>query len=385
MGGLVGGLLGGLGESSQSSNQQTQQNTQTNENVSQQQGQNVTQGTVGTQQGTQSQQSWQDMLSGMLSGTNQNQQNTTTGSTTGQQQQTGTQTQNPWEVQAPFLQDLWNQAQGAQGWRDNSQAGATMQQGWNTMLDYAGGGLNDIFNNAQSSLNFLGNQENLLPENNPFLQGNLDAMTRQVQESLGQGLNQVNQSAIGAGQFGGSRQGVAQAQAIQAANNTVADQASQMLMQNYNAGQDRMLQAAQLSPMLAELGLMPGNLQQNVGQQQSQWENPWEDLGALSSIVQAGNWGGTTQTDQTTQSNEQQQQVQDMISQMEQWQQQQQQTTGGSETQTQQTTTEIMQRLMDAWMERQTESETNSQGTQSGSQTNKASPLDMFAAFMGAF
>lgn len=221
-------------------------------------------------------------------------------SSTSTQTQQGTQTRNPWEQQAPHLTNLWNQAADAVGWRQGQGVNENTQAGWDQMLGFAQGGGQDIFNTAQGAFNFLGSADQLDPASNPFLQANLDAVTRQVRQNLGQGLNQINQQAVGAGGFGGSRQGVAQGQAITQANQIAADTAAQMLMQNYQQGQQNMASAAQMAPMLMELGLMPGIIAGQVGQEQTEWANPWEDLLRYGQLVQAGNWGGTTEVDSTT-------------------------------------------------------------------------------------
>lgn len=251
---------------------------------------------------------------------------------TGTQTSSGTQQKNPWEQQTGFLTDVWGQARDNVGWQADN-VNMNQEQGWNAVADFAQGGAQDIFSGAQDQLGFLGSTDQLRPESNPFFQANIDAMTRAVQENLGRGLNQVNQQSVGANNLGGSRQGVAQGMAISDATEQAGDFTSQMAMENYQQGLQNMTNAAQMAPMLMEMGMAPGQMLTEVGNQQMQMQNPWEELMRYGQLVQAGNWGGTT--DQTTEQTSEQE-------------------------------------------SRRVGTET---GTSSGTTTNQASPLDMFATF----
>lgn len=250
----------------------------------------------------------------------------------GTQSSSGTQQKNPWGQQAPFLQDIWQQAGNNVGWAANN-VDPALQQGWQNLEGFAGGNAQDIYSGAQDQVDFLGDTAQLDPATNPFFQANIDAATRAIQDNLGQGLNQIDQQSVGAGNLGGSRQGVAQGQAINEATGQAGDIAAQMALDNYQMGMGNITNAAQMAPMLMELGMIPGQLQGQVGQQRMAVANPWEELMQYGNLVQAGNWGGVTEQSAQQESD--------------------------------QTRTR----------------EGTSTGTSQGTQTNQASPLDMFSSF----
>ena len=89
-------------------------------------------------------------------------------------------------------------------------------------------------------------------------------------DTVGENFNRVimpsiNQGATGAGQFGSSRQGVAQGIAAGDAANAISRGATQALL----GGQQTALQAQSLAPSSIGLGLLPSQVQQDVGNQRT--------------------------------------------------------------------------------------------------------------------
>ena len=89
-------------------------------------------------------------------------------------------------------------------------------------------------------------------------------------DTVGQNFNRVimpsiNQGATGAGQFGSSRQGVAQGIAAGDAANAISQGATQALL----GGQQTALQAQSMAPSSIGLGLLPSQVQQDVGNQRT--------------------------------------------------------------------------------------------------------------------
>lgn len=100
-----------------------------------------------------------------------------------------------------------------------------------------------------------------LPGANPALQGSIDAATRPIIESLTQNiLPSIRGEALTSGQFGGSRQGIAEGLAAQGAQRQVGDTAAQVANESFL----RALQA-----QVGALALAPQTLQQLFGGQQA--------------------------------------------------------------------------------------------------------------------
>ena len=115
---------------------------------------------------------------------------------------------------------------------------------------------------------------------NPYQQQVVDATIRDVGNAAQMGLNQIGAQAQGAGAFGGSRQGIAEAEALKGFNQQALDQVSRLNQQGYQQSINNAFNAA--------TGL------QNVGNQ-------------------AFNMGNTLQQNQMAQGAMQQQMMQNLI------------------------------------------------------------------------
>jgi hypothetical protein len=85
------------------------------------------------------------------------------------------------------------------------------------------------------------------PENNPALQGAIDASTRPIMENFQRSvLPAINDEAISRGQFGGSRQEIGEGLAATGAAQAVGDTASRLVNDQYRTNIQAQLQAAGL-------------------------------------------------------------------------------------------------------------------------------------------
>lgn len=172
-----------------------------------------------------------------------------------------------------------------------AQAG-TAQRGTDTAGFYLGG---DIWN----------------PASNPNLQGAIRAATDPLYQRLNeQLLPQIRSDAITTGGFGGSRQGIAEGQAITGTQKQAADTASQIAQAQYDTNVRAQLQALGLLPTVQQAQVQPaittsgvGDVQQNLAQQrlneasQNYWMSQFLPLlqgRELTSIAGAIPGGSTT-------------------------------------------------------------------------------------------
>lgn len=94
----------------------------------------------------------------------------------------------------------------------------------------------------QPGLNFLTSGRVLHPGSNPALRGAIDAATRPaIQSFREQVLPGITQESLGAGGFGGTRQGIAEGLASRGLQQTVADTGASMSNTNYQAGLQAMV------------------------------------------------------------------------------------------------------------------------------------------------
>ena len=138
------------------------------------------------------------------------------------------------------------------------------------------------------------------------------AMRGPIQAFGEQVLPNIRSGAVGSGQYGGSRQGIAEGVAMRGLGDTLGDiqtnlanqaanqalqqrtagsgMASNLLSNAYGTTAGLMSNALGMSPMMANLGLMPSNIFQNIGQQQQM--NPLQNLQAYQGLI-GGNYGSS--------------------------------------------------------------------------------------------
>ncbi len=143
--------------------------------------------------------------------------------------------------------------------------------GQQSIVNAAQGGSSQIANAAlQASQFFLG--PGLDPQTNPFLQSAIAAATRPISEQLSQTtLPAIRGEAITSGQFGGSRQGIAEGLAAQGASRATGDVAGSLASQGYQAALEAGIRALGLAPATGALQFQPGGALSAVGaERQSQ-------------------------------------------------------------------------------------------------------------------
>ena len=149
---------------------------------------------------------------------------------------------------------------------------------------------------------------------NPYVNGMLEAQARGVGDQLTrQWLPAVRQGASLAGQTGSSRQGVAEGVAIGEAAKALTNAAAQTQLSAYDRGLSAQAQAAQMLPMMSQLGMMPAQTMQQVGSQQEAYlqkqideavnrfnfyqTEPWQRLNYANAIYSGVPWNSSsTQT-----------------------------------------------------------------------------------------
>lgn len=181
--------------------------------------------------------------------------------------------------QSPFTQfgDIYSALQAGTNVMD---AGNAMAQGASSLL-----GADPYSSVAMSGIQHLYNAAD--PASNQYFQSALEAsmrpVTQQLQEQIMPGLRS---GATGAGQYGSSRQGIAEGLASSRAVQTMADMAAQMGSTAYgqglgavaqgaglglqaeNAARQAIAQGLALSPAAAQMQMMPGDIFRQIGARQ---------------------------------------------------------------------------------------------------------------------
>lgn len=183
-------------------------------------------------------------------------------------------------LQTPFLQDLFQRGQ------EFSQGPALSPleiQGQQQQLT-AAQGLSPFIQGAQGAGQFLTSTDLLSPESNPFLAQTAQAAIRPIFQNLTESiLPSIRSGAIGAGQFGSSRQGIAEGIASRGALQTAGDVSSNIFSQAYGQGLGALQGGLGLAPQTAALSLLPGQIQQGIGEQQRL--APFQQLQQLQSLI----------------------------------------------------------------------------------------------------
>jgi hypothetical protein len=197
-------------------------------------------------------------------------------------------------IQSPFLQDLYRQAQ---QYVQGPTTSPLEQQGQQAAVDYAGQ-LNPQLQAAQGAQQFLTSPNILSPESNPYLAQTAKAATSPIMQALmEQILPNIRSGAVGAGGYGGSRQGIAEGIAGRGALQQIGDTTANIYSQAYGQGLNAMQGGLQAAPQTAALGLLPSQIMQQVGQEQrlapfQQLQNYQGLLGAPV-VLGGGGTGGT--------------------------------------------------------------------------------------------
>lgn len=104
------------------------------------------------------------------------------------------------------------------------------------------------------------------PNSNPALRATIDASTRPIIENLMQQvLPTIRGGAVTTGNYGSSRQGIAEGNATSGAARAVGDTAAKVATEGYNSGLDAMVKGVGLAPSTASAMSLPGTTTSGVG------------------------------------------------------------------------------------------------------------------------
>ena len=225
----------------------------------------------------------------------------------------------PWPGQAPYLADIFAQAKHLflkrrpQYFPDPTVAPFSPEtvQAQNYLRDFAGpgGGASQIINPATQAQQFaLGPVLDV--GNNPYVQGAARAAVNPVIDALTESaLPAIRHGARAAGGFGGSRQQLAEGNAVRDATQAMIDRTAGMFERAYGEGLDTFGRGLALAPQTLQMGLTPAGILDTVGQQRRDYEQALiQDAINRHNFIQArphtmldqyrqavlGNFGGVT-------------------------------------------------------------------------------------------
>lgn len=152
-------------------------------------------------------------------------------------------------------------------------------------------------------------------DNNPYLAKAIQGAIRPITESYtdtGGVMSQIRDGGIDAGQFGSSRQGVAEGIAAGRYADAVGDTSSKMYSDAYNKGQDTFARTLMFAPQALETGMLPVNWLSGVGAQKEDlaqaqanyetdaqmWDynSQWAPLNNLANLIYGGGSSQATAT-----------------------------------------------------------------------------------------
>lgn len=230
-----------------------------------------------------------------------------------------TQKTEPWEGQQPYLHHIFSEANRLyRRQRPEYFPGSTVAplspettQAQDYLRQYAGPGGPA----AQTAQQLTGAQQFALGPvldvgSNPYVQGAATAAVNPVIDALlERALPAVRQGAIQTGGYGGSRQQLAESNAIRDATRAMVDRTAGLYERAYGQGLDTFGRALALGPQTMQAGAIPAQMLDVVGQQQRDYEQaliddaiarhnfeqalPAAQLGQYLQFIQ-GNYGGTT-------------------------------------------------------------------------------------------
>lgn len=181
----------------------------------------------------------------------------------------------PWVGLQPYLGDIYQQAQQTyygktpQFYPGESFAQLSPEQLQSQQMALGQTGAQaDIASRAQESLSFGLSPDILSPETNPYLAQQGEAITQRLGQSYAEQIMPgIRGGAQAAGQYGGSRQGVAEGIASRGLLQAQGDALSQLYGGAYGQGLSAMGRAQALAPSIQNLGLAPSQTYGQVGAQ----------------------------------------------------------------------------------------------------------------------
>lgn len=124
----------------------------------------------------------------------------------------------------------------------------------------------ELASNAAGATNFFLGDDIWQPSNNPALAGAVDAATRPITQTyLETALPAIRGEAVTTGNFGGSRQGVAEGIASGRMSQAVGDTSAKVVNDNYQTNINAQLKALGLLPTVQAAQLAPATTTSGVG------------------------------------------------------------------------------------------------------------------------
>lgn len=188
-------------------------------------------------------------------------------------QQDSTSTTSPLAFQQPYLDQLLSGAQASYLNPESQIAGFNQNQiaGQEQLVSQAAPGVANLAQQTGDSLGFLQSTSLLDPNSNPYLQASAQASLNPLVQALTQQiLPNIAGGAVTTGGIGGSRQGIAESNAINQFQNVAGNMLNTQFSNAYQGGLNTMLAANAQSPQQAQLLQTSGNILNQVGGQQQQ-------------------------------------------------------------------------------------------------------------------
>lgn len=199
----------------------------------------------------------------------------------------------PWVGQQPYLLDLFREGQKLY------KSDQPIVAPWTTAQQLGNAGTVGSALNVASNVNPYGlaawqrlaSPGMLDVANNPYVmggaQGIADTVTQRLMQEI---LPRIDMNAVRAGQYGSSRQALAQGQAIGQTNRALSQSLSDYIAQAYGKGLQAQTQAVAMLPGIGQSMVAPWQAiyaagQQEQQQQERQLREPWERLGLYKGIV----------------------------------------------------------------------------------------------------
>lgn len=175
--------------------------------------------------------------------------------------------------------------------------------------NWAYGGAQQIANQGLSAVDY-GLRGAMDVNNNPALQGAIQAATRPITQNLQESiLPGVRSQAVQEGGYGGSRAGIAEGLAISRANQQAQDAAANLTNQAYQQGQETFARTLALLPQTQQLGTAGSQILSGIGAQNENYQQEvlnmiaaqnefnqsrgWAPIANLASAIYGGIQPGT--------------------------------------------------------------------------------------------
>lgn len=227
----------------------------------------------------------------------------------------------PWGEQQPYLKEVFTEAQkqyrtgGPQLMPGSGIATLSGPEKYAStyLKDLSQGPLEQQAKDLASAQKF-GLGDVLSPDSNAYLKDYADASTRGIWDNLNNNvLGQTRAAASSAGQYGGSRQGIAEGLATKSAIEADADTRSKIYSNAYGQGLDVFKSTMAQVPQNMVAQQMPATVMAGVGSQERAFQQalldeqiarwnyeqnlPFTNLAQYQNLIQ-GNYGGTSTSDQ---------------------------------------------------------------------------------------